>query len=206
MTILHGVSASPYVRKVQAVLELKGIDYTNNPIIPFGDKTALLALNPLGKIPVLEDSSVTIGDSSVICAYLEKVYPDLSLYPSDPSLYAQAIWLEKYAAETTSVLGAIFFQRALNPTFFDTPTDEDAVEKIISQSIPPIFTYLEEQLGQQDFFVDNTLSIADIAVASPFVNVEFVGFTVDSGKWPQLAAFVKRIFALPEFNNKLELP
>ena len=54
MPILHGVSASPYVRKVQAVLNTKGIHYTLDPIVPFGRKSELLSLNPLGKIPVYQ--------------------------------------------------------------------------------------------------------------------------------------------------------
>jgi glutathione S-transferase len=110
MSSLHGVSASPYVRKVQAVLNTKGIDFTINPIIPFGDKSALLALNPLGKIPVYQDDNVTLGDSSVICAYLEKNHPDISLYPIDATEYANAVWLEKYAdTHLTPSLGTVFF-------------------------------------------------------------------------------------------------
>ena len=83
MPTLLGVLASPYVRKVQVVLNTKGIHYTLNPIVPFGKKSELLSLNSLGKIPVYQNDEVTLGDSSVICAYLEKNHPDTSLYPTD---------------------------------------------------------------------------------------------------------------------------
>jgi glutathione S-transferase len=206
MTILHGVPVSPYVRKVQAVLEIKGIEYTINPIIPFGDKTELLALNPVGKIPVLQDDDVTLGDSSVISAYLEKRYAEKSLYPQDHVDYGKALWFEEYAdSHMVATLGTIFFQRVLNPKLFDTPTDEEAVSKIIAKDVPVIFDYLEGQLGDNDYFVANTLSIADISIAGPFVNAEAAGLTVDEKRWPKLAAFVQRIFDMPWFNNKVEL-
>jgi glutathione S-transferase len=206
MAILHGVPVSPYVRKVQAVLDIKGIEYTINPIIPFGDKSELLALNPVGKIPVYQDDNVTLGDSSVISVYLEKCHPEKALYPQEASDCGKALWFEEYAdSHMVATLGTIFFQRVLNPKFFDTPSDEEAVGKAIAEDIPVIFDYLEEQIGDNEYFVSNTLSIADIAIAGPFVNAEVAGLTVDEKRWPKLAAFVQRIFDMPWFNNKVEL-
>jgi glutathione S-transferase len=72
---LHWVSVSPYVRKVQAVLNTKGINCTITLIIPLGDESELLSLNPSGKIPVYQNDEVTLSDSSVICAYLDKKSP-----------------------------------------------------------------------------------------------------------------------------------
>ena len=42
-------------------------------------------------------------------------------------------------------------------------------------------------------------SIADIAVATQFVNAGHAGFTVDAGRWPKLAAFVARTTERPSF-------
>jgi glutathione S-transferase len=88
---------------------------------------------------------------------------------------------------------------------FGTPTDEEAVAKVINDIAPVIFDYLETQLGNNDYFVGNTLSIADFAVASPFVNAAAGGMTVDRSRWPNLAAFVARIFANPAFDEKISL-
>lgn len=205
MAILHGIPVSPFVRKVQAVLETKGINYSVNPLLPFGEKDELLAMNPLGKIPVYQDDTLTIPDSSVICAYLEKAHPDVPLYPSNAGDYATALWLEEYAdSRVVSVLGSVFFQRVLNPKFFDTPTDEEAVAKLLAEDVPPVFDYLEGELGSNDYFVANTLSIADFAIAAPFVNAAVAGLTVDAARWPKLASFIVRINAMPEFNDKIE--
>lgn len=206
MAILHGVPISPYVRKVQAVLNLKNIEHTINPIIPFGDKSELLALNPLGKIPVYQDDNVTLGDSAAICAYLEKNHPEIALYPTDPTEYAQALWLEVYAGtQLTSTLATVFFERVLNPKLFEKTTDEAAVAIAINDEAPVLFSYLEDQLGSNDYFVGNTLSIADLAIAAPFPNAAVAGFTVDEARWPNLAAFIARVFANPAFDTKIEL-
>jgi len=69
---LYGASQSPFVRKAHIVLEEKGIPYETENLIPVLKTPELLALHPMGKIPVLRDGEVVVPDSSVICAYLEK--------------------------------------------------------------------------------------------------------------------------------------
>jgi glutathione S-transferase len=86
---------------------------------------------------------------------------------------------------------------------FGTPTDEEAVAKVVNDDAPIMFDYLEAQIGSNEYFVGNSLSIADFAVASPFVNAAAGGLTLDSGHWPNLAAFVARIFANPAFDEKI---
>jgi glutathione S-transferase len=47
--------------------------------------------------------------------------------------------------------------------------------------------------------VDDRLTLADLAVASPFVNFGHCGITVDAGKHPKTAAFVESILSRPSF-------
>ena len=80
--IIHGIAPSPFVRKVMAACEEKGLSYEDKVLIPFPKTPELLKMNPLGKIPILEIADGTyIQDSSVICAYLEKVHPKPALLP-----------------------------------------------------------------------------------------------------------------------------
>jgi len=66
-----GSYLSLYVRKVLACLNLEGLDYEIDPIVPFMGDDRFTALSPLRRIPVLIDDRVTLADSSVICQYLE---------------------------------------------------------------------------------------------------------------------------------------
>jgi glutathione S-transferase len=78
-----GSYVSPYVRKVLACLNLKGIPYEVDPITPFFGNDEFRRLSPLCRIPVLIDGDFAISDSSVICAYHDEAYPDRPLHPKD---------------------------------------------------------------------------------------------------------------------------
>lgn len=201
MPIVHGVSASPFVRKVRAFLEEKGIPYESRPT--FGDKSPeWKKKSPLGKVPVLEDGDVAIPDSSVICLYIERKYPEPSLLPSDPKDYARALWLEEWADTALAQVagGKIFFPRVVGPRLMNQPADEAAVEKTIREELPPLFDYLEAQIGGA-FLVSGRLSIADLAVVTHFVNLGHAGVSVDADRWPKLASYVAKILARPSFEK-----
>lgn len=202
MITVHGSPASPFVRKVRVALAEKGLEYTLDPVMPFGPNPEFRKLSPLGKIPALTDGDATLPDSSVICAYLERKYPARPLYPSDPYAYGRALWFEEYAdSALVAVIGPkIFLQKIVNPMFFDRPCDDAVVEKALNEELPPLFDYLEEQLGGGDGIVDGRFSIADIAISSMIVNLEHAGFGIDAARWPKLAAHVAKVHARPSFS------
>src|SRR6185295_15709305 len=88
---------SPYVRKVLVVLDLKGVPYEIDPIIPFMGDDRFSALSPIRRIPVLIDGPVTLSDSTVICEYLEERHPAPALLPRAVADRARARWLEEFA-------------------------------------------------------------------------------------------------------------
>ncbi len=98
MPKVHGVNASPFVRKVRVALAEKGIDYELIPVMPMGVSDEFKKISPLGKIPVFEaDDGFTLPDSSCILPYLERIQPDPSLYPKDAKDFGWALFLEEYA-------------------------------------------------------------------------------------------------------------
>ena len=94
MPTLHGVSLSPFVRKVRVALAEKSIAYEQVPVMPFNQTDEYFAKSPLGKIPCWEDGEFVLPDSSAIIAYLERVHPEPALYPSDPKEFGRALWYE----------------------------------------------------------------------------------------------------------------
>jgi glutathione S-transferase len=91
LTII-GSFVSPYVRKVLACLNLKGLDYEVDPITPFYGNDEFERLSPLRRIPVLIDGDFSVSDSSVICAYLDEAYGGHPLFPPGPKDRARARW------------------------------------------------------------------------------------------------------------------
>lgn len=205
MPTVYGASASPFVRKVRVVLAEKGIAYELDPVIPFNVSDEFKKMSPLGKIPAFRDNDKTMADSSVICAYLERVHPQPALYPSDPYEYARALWFEEYAdSGMVAVVGPkIFFQRIIAPVFFNRPTDEAMVNKAINEELPVLFDYLESQLNGP-YLVAGAFSIADISVASQLVNLRHAGVGVDEKKWPKLAKYTAAMHARPSFKALID--
>ncbi|MCM0148826.1 glutathione S-transferase family protein [Photobacterium galatheae] len=206
MTTVYGVQISPFVRKVLLVLKAKGIPYTNPPVNPMDPPKGFDRVSPLGKIPAFEDDKLTLADSAVICEYLEQRYPQISLYPTDLVDRAKVKWLEKYAdTEVIAVLGPIFFERVLKPSMLQQTPDEERVNSLITQSLPGILNYLDQQLrGKKTFLHGNVLTIADIATTTHFINLSYSKVDVDATKWPNLAAYLKQMTDLPLFKGFIE--
>ena len=193
--ILYGSIVSPYVRKVATVLDLKNISYKIEVMIPFleKDKQKLLQMNPLGKVPIYQDGSFMLSDSSVICAYLEKKYPASSIYPTSAENYARCLWYEEYA---DSQLIPTILTVAFNILFaakFNLVPDMDAVKCALENKLPQIFTYLDREIGSKKYLVDDSFSLADLSIVVPFLNFEIAGHCVDSQKWNNLSRYLNEI-------------
>jgi glutathione S-transferase len=199
-----GSFVSPYVRKVLACLELKGLDYQVDPITPFFGNVEFERMSPLRRIPVLIDGDVELCDSSVICAYLEEAYPQPALLPSDPKDRARARWLEEFADTRLGdvFIWGLFYQRVVRPAVWGEPGDEERIARTLAKDAPAALDYLETQLPASGFLF-GAIGLADIAVASFFRNAEYAGFTVDEKRWPKVARFVSEVLSEPVFAKLL---
>jgi glutathione S-transferase len=189
-----GSYISPYVRKVLVFLDLKGVPYQIDPIVPFFGSEQFTRISPVRRIPVLVDGDVTLSDSTVICEYLEDRHPRPSLYPTDPKERGRARWLEEFA---DTRMGEVFIWRLFNELIirrfvWGEETDDAVVRNTLEVEIPQILDYLERELSPRDACFFRDMGIADIAVAAFFRNAAFAGFGVDPGRWPLTASFVAR--------------
>jgi glutathione S-transferase len=204
LTVLGG-NVSPFVRKVRVFLAEKGLDYELQQINPFTPPDGWREISPLGKVPAFKDGDRIVNDSSVICAYVERRFPETPLYPSDAYDYARALWFEEFADGGIVAIGAtkIFFPLVLKPLFAGKaeadPADEAAADKAFREELAPLIDYLERELGEREFLVAGRLSIGDVAIASPFVNLRHAGVALDRKRWPRLRAYLDRMHARPAF-------
>ena len=204
---LIGNYISPYVRKVLVCMELKGLDYSIDPIAPFVGNERFGELSPLRRIPVLVEGDRVINDSSVICQYLEERHPSPPLYPSDIGDRAQARWLEEYCDSWLGdvVVWGMFYQKGVKRYLFGEEPDEAVVARARDEQLPIALDYLESQLPAQGFLFGDAPSMADISIASFLRNAAFVRFAVDAQRWPRVAGLLARAWALPAFVKLSEL-
>lgn len=202
MTRIIGNYVSPFVRKVLVALELKGVSYLVDPIVPYFGNDEFTLISPTRRIPVLQDDRVTVPDSSVICQYLEERYPEPTLFPGDAAQRARIRWLEEFSDSRLAevLIWKLFNQRVLRRFIWGKEPDEAVITQVIEQDLPPILDYLEGQAPTEGFFF-GALSLADVAVACPFRNAAFAGYQVSAERWPRLAGLLERIFAVPAFER-----
>jgi glutathione S-transferase len=183
----------------------KGLGYELEPLVPFNVSAEYKKKSPLGKIPCLEHDGRPLPDSSVICAYVEKVQPQPPLYPTDAWDYGQALWLEEWSdgGMVANAMAPIFQERVIKK-LFKQPADEARFAKARDEALPGFLDYLEGRIGDQQYLVGGRFTIADIAVASPFVNIAHAGVTVDAARWPKAAAYLDRIHSRPSFKGLIE--
>ena len=197
--VVFGAPLSPFVRKVRLFAAEKGFDYQLENINPFNQPDWYRELNPLRRVPAIRDGDFTLADSSVICHYLEDRDPQRDpLCGAGAESRARINWLEKYADYELAPLTTftVFRNRLLKP-LMGKVCDEVAVKGAMQEKLPEHFDYLEKCLGQQQWFVDDRFSLADIAIACQLVNLRHGEEELDAQRWPKLAAHFERTVARP---------
>jgi len=177
-------------------LELKGVPYQVDPIVPFYGNDEFSRLSPLRRIPLLIDADVTLADSTVICEYLEERYPLPAIFPNGHANRARARWLEEFADSRIGevLIWGLYNQVAIRRAVWNETPDTELLKKVREQDIPHLLDYLERQVPQQGWLFDD-FGIADISIATFFRNAQFVRFSIDAQRWPLTAAYVARALA-----------
>ncbi|RTL64613.1 MAG: glutathione S-transferase family protein [Hyphomicrobiales bacterium] len=194
--IIIGNHISPFVRKVLAVCEVKGLPYAMDSIVPFFGTERFARLSPLRRIPVLIDGDVVLNDSSVICEYLEDKWPERPVLPKDPAARAQARFLDEYADTRIAdvLLWKVFGRALVAPAIFKAERDVAAIQRTIAQEVPAVLDHLEAW-APQTFTMGDTPGVADFSVASHFVNYRWARGVLDAARWPKVHAWVTRVEA-----------
>lgn len=202
--VIYGSPVSPFARKAMAVCIEKGVefDFEAVGIMPMPDW--FKEISPMRRIPVLRDRSIsaegeagTIADSSAMCAYIERKHPEPTLYGATAYGHGRALMIEEYADTTLAMAGGLGIFR---PVFFSLiqgkEPDIAKARETWANEFPPILAYLNGQLGDADFFIEGTLSIADIAVTACMMQVALVA-DIPLGDYPALARHYAHMTARP---------
>ena len=196
---LYGAPVSPFVRKVLAFAAEKALPLELVPI-GLGDQNPdFLACSPFRKMPGFTDGEFSISDSTAIVTYLDAKYPESALIPADAEGRARVVWFDEFADTIlTSAAGAMFFNRIVSPKFVGKPGDDAAAAKG-EADMAPLCAYLEDVIRPSGHLVGDSLTLADIAVASPFVNAAHAGYLPDAAAYPKLTGYLSAIHARPSF-------
>lgn len=203
--IVYGNTLSPFVRKTLAFAAEKGIE-VELVQAGFGQgPPEFQVASPFGKMPGFQDGDFLISDSTAIITYLEAIKPEPNLIPADPRSRARAIWYEEFA-DTIEVacMGAMFFNRIVAPRFLKQEGNLAAADEAEKVAFPKVLDYLEAAIPASGYLVEDRITLADIAVASPFQNARLAGCPIDAARYPRSNQYVEAILARPSYATMVQ--
>jgi glutathione S-transferase len=193
---LYGFPASPNTWKVRALAV-----YLETPFdFEFVDllqgaqqQPAFLALNPTGRTPVLVDGDFKLWESNAILQYLAD---GSKLYPSDVKGRAEVTrWLcwdlAHWGAQACQPL---IFENLVKKFVNLGPPDAAVVNKG-SEAFNKEAKMLDAHLARHKYLVNDTLTVADFAVAAPLFHAE--GASLPVGAYGNIRSWFERVAALP---------
>ncbi|PCJ20021.1 MAG: hypothetical protein COB02_05320 [Candidatus Cloacimonadota bacterium] len=150
---IYGVKQSPFVRKVRVALIQKNLEFNLITIMPGDSRKTFRSISPFGKIPGFRHGSVKLCDSTVICNYLENLYPTPSIFPKDSVLLSKAQWFEEFADDLMAkyLTNILMYQCFLKPAFRNIPPNKEVVSETLLEKVPPLFQYLEKKFFKINF-------------------------------------------------------
>lgn len=160
---LYGAIASPYVARVVMYARIKGIDLPPTEA-PGGIKSPeYLKLNPIGKMPTLDVDGKGIGESTVICDYLEDAYQQKSGLPTDP--------FDRARSRLIARIVDLYIGPQVTPLFrqMNPATRDQAVVETAAKEIAKTYGYAEHAMGSGPFCVGATPTLGDCALSTATV-------------------------------------
>ena len=178
-------------------LEEMGLDYEliNMTFPPRATYEGYLDINQVGTVPAFVDGDVTLTESSGICQYLAEKYgpTSLGLTVNDPGYGEYLNWLHRSDATLT-------FPQTLVLRYTQLEPEERRVPQVVadySQWYLSRLRSVEQALEGNDFLVNNTFTMADVAVGYALYLGRSLG--LDERYKPNCQAYLERLIARPAF-------
>jgi glutathione S-transferase len=165
---VYGIPGSPFLRAVEITLKEKGTDYRLQAMSPAEMKTPEhLAMHPFGRIPIFEQGDFRLYETQAICRYVDEVFPNPPLTPGNPQARArmnQVIGIIEWYFFPKAA-APIAFNRIIGPRLLGLPSDEAAIAEAMPMA-RTCFTELDRLLDDKPYFAGDSVSLADIMLAS----------------------------------------
>ena len=167
MIKIYGAEISTNVNKVRFTANALGVEYELNRMDLFaGEQRSedFLKLNPVGKVPVMQDGNFTLFESMAISKYLADKQSS-SLYPQD--LQQRALvdqWIDFCDIHLQAALNRVTFNRIIAQQV-GAEVDQNSLNFGLKM-LDRYFPVLDHQLGQSKYLAGNVLTLADINLVS----------------------------------------
>jgi len=233
--ILYDFGGSPCARRVRITLLEKRLDWDTQII----DLSRLeqrnpeyLKLNPNGFVPTLAHGDRIIYESNVITEYLDDVFPEIRLYPTDSWELAQVKMWQSAEAAMAKDYRTLMYQRLMGPMVRLTRTLEEALTAARHSTSDPAdlaweervwrlavltpedecqyqdrllawLDRLEQQLAGSDYLVGNRFTQAEISVFPRVMMYAFIQLPIGAERFPNVKRWTQRLRTRPSLATTL---
>jgi len=202
--VLRGFPQSSYMMTARAVAALKGVDVDFQPIAPGENRRPeWLALNPFGKVPVLQHGDLTLYETSAISRYLDEAFDGPALVPDNAHDRAR---MEQWV----SVVNCYFYPRGVGgfilKVIFAGPEGPDMAAIAANQpALDEALDILDAGVGEGTFLVGDTPTLADLFVAPILMGIgRMPGGRQMLDKRPGLGRMVGALVQTPGFMSAFQ--
>ncbi len=157
-------------------------------------------VNPIGKIPAIEDGDLKLFESMAINLYLAKKYGG-KLWPASEADQARATaWSFFSVTELEPRMVQIFYERVVRKEGERNPDNE---KKNWDELQRPLKA-LNGQLGGRDFVLGGGFTVADLNLASCFTMIN--SMKLDMSPYPDVQRWLAACYARPGFQKSRSTP
>jgi len=200
---LYQFPLSPNCQKVVAVAHEVGMPLELAMVDLFKGEArtpAMLAKNPNGKLPILEDGELVLWESTAMLAYIATKAGRADLAPTTLRERAEVErWTSWQGAHFSPAIRKVAFERIVKKLAGLGAPDE-AVVKAGSDEFAVVASVLEQSLGAKEY-VCGRLTIADFALAPSAALTASCG--LDFAPYPKAQAWLGRMMARESLKNTL---
>ena len=191
MLTIYGAAKSRAVRVLWMAGEL-GLEFEHKDFLPRSPGTRtpeFLALNPNGRVPVIDDDGFILSESMAINLYLAKKHRS-ALYPADPKHEALAL---QWSLWETDRLDRQIVNYVRHTSDLAEAERKPQVAEAAWKEVVPALDVLETALMKSEWLAGPAFSAADLNVASALYRALFV----DIKKWPHVETWLHRCWERP---------
>ena len=169
-----------------------------------GDKAMrapeFLAINPNGRVPVLEDGDVRITESTAIAQYLVARYGNGRLAPAvdDPSFPVYLQWLHYGEGMMMGPMGNYVVEAILLPPERRSEEHAKRAQKLLGRLLVAVDTHLQDRE-----YLAGDFTAADTITGHACLMSHRMG--IDLSQTPNVESYVARLKARPALQAALEL-
>lgn len=191
MLTIYGAAKSRAVRVLWMAGEL-GLEFDHKDFLPRSPGTRtpeFLALNPNGRVPVIDDDGFILSESMAINLYLAKKHRS-PLYPTDPRHEALAI---QWSLWETDRLDRQIVNYVRHTKELPEAERKPQVAEAAWKEVVPALDVLETALTKSKWLAGPSFSVGDLNVAAAL----FRALSMDIENWPHVQAWLNNSWERP---------